>query len=295
MNKSLLNFWNKPYPALDGPKDNILLSIVFGAFVFLFLYVFQPFDLTEEGQDTFLITAGYGLITTTVMLINFLIFTNLVQRLIDAENWKLKHTFYASIWNLSTIAVGNYFYMILVTDKNNFFGELFKAVYYTLSIGVFPVFIILIYSEHRLLKNNQIKADESNTLIENRNEKLIIKPPHHTQISIKADVAADDFSLDVKKLIIVKADGNYSIFYLEEGNETKDYVKRISMKSVEGQLKNYSNTMRCHRSFIINIDKVKKVSGNARNMSLHFDNEELIIPISRAKEKEILSAIGHMG
>ena len=214
---------------------------------------------------------------------------------IPAENWKLKHTFYSSLWNISTIAVGNYFYMVFSSDLENNFAELFAVLYYTLSIGVFPVLIILIYSEHKMLISNQKKAAKTTSIIENRSLKSVTKAPVKDVIELKADISSDDFSLNSKELLFIKADGNYSTFIMENNTEKKEIIKRISLKSVEEQIKNHPKLIRCHRSYIIHIDKVKKVSGNARNISLHFDDNGLVVPVSRAKEKEILSAINHIG
>ena len=277
---------------MEEPKDNLWLALVFGGFVFLFLLVFKPFDFIKHQQDSILISAGFGLVTTVVVILNFLILHKVVNTLFSADDWKLKHTFYASIWNIATIAVGNYFYMVLTSDTDNNFSELLKAVYYTVSIGIFPVIIILIYSEHQLLKNNQTKASKTTSFIENKSLKPITKAPAKDIIELKADISSDNFTLDLKALLFIKADGNYSTFFMDRSSEKQKIIKRISLKSVDEQIKKHPKLIRCHRSYIIDIDKVKNVSGNARNISLHFD-EKLIVPISRTKEKEVLSAIRH--
>ena len=294
MLKSWLKIWNKPYPAMAEKKDNLLLSIAIGLFVFFFLMIFKPFKITEEGHDSVLMIAGFGLVTTSIMLINFYLLNKVVDIYIPAENWKLKHTFYSSLWNISTIAIGNYFYMVFTSDLENNFAELFAVLYYTLSIGVFPVLIILIYSEHKMLISNQKKAAKTTSIIENRSLKSLTKAPAKGVIELRADISSDDFILDSKALLFIKADGNYSTFVMENNREKKEIIKRISLKSVEEQIKNHSELIRCHRSYIIHIDRVKKVSGNARNINLHFDDSSLLVPVSRAKEKEVLASINHL-
>ena len=294
MLKSLFAFWNKPYPAMESKRDNLLLAIAFGLFVFLFLWVFKPFEIMQEGRDSILILLGFGLVTTTIVLFNFFVLNILVEKLFLREIWKLKHTFYASLWNLSSIAIGNYLYMVLTTDLENTFLELFKVLYYTLVIGIFPVLIVLVYSEHRLLKTNELKANKTTSIIKKRESKPMKIIPENNRIRIKTDVVSDDFLLDLKELLFVKAEGNYSTFFMEGCLEETGVIKRISLKSVEEQLNNHPKIMRCHRSYIININKIKNVSGNARNISLHFDIQNITVPVSRAKEREILSSIGHL-
>jgi hypothetical protein len=295
MFKSLIKFWNKPYPAMEEPKDNLWLAIIFGSFVFLFLLVFQPFDFIDHQKNTILVSAGFGVVTSIIVILNFSFLNNFVHKFVSSDDWKLKHTFYASIWNISTIAIGNYFYMVATSDIDNNFNEMFKALYYTVSIGIFPVIIILVYSEHQLLKKNQIKVAETVSIIENRPAIFKTKENNQKEILIKADIAADDFFLDIRNLAFIKAEGNYSTFFLENSDDNTGIIKRISLKSVEEQLKIFPNILRCHRSYIINIDKIKNVSGNARNISVSFEIHDVAIPISRTKEKEILASIRHLG
>ena len=224
---------------MEEKKDNLLLSIAIGLFIFFFLMIFKPFEITEEGHDSILIVAGFGLVTTTIMLINFYLLNKLVDIYIPAENWKLKHTFYSSLWNISTIAVGNYFYMMFTSDLENNFAELFTVLYYTLSIGVFPVLIILIYSEHKMMISNQKKAAKTTSIIKKRSMKPVTNAPAQDTIKLKADISSDDFTLDLKALLFIKADGNYSTFIMDRSSEKQEIIKRISLKSIEEQIKNH--------------------------------------------------------
>jgi hypothetical protein len=280
---------------MEEPKDNLWLALIFGSFVFLFLLVFEPFDFIDHQKNPTLISAGFGVVTSIIVILNFAILSSFVRKFVSSDDWKLKHTFYASIWNISTIAIGNYFYMVATSDIDNNFSEMFKALYYTVSIGIFPVIIILVYSEHQLLKKNQIIVAETVSIIENRTAVHKNEENNEKEILLKADIAADDFLLDIRSLAFIKAEGNYSTFFLENSDENTGIIKRISLKSVEEQLKTFPNIMRCHRSYIINIDKIKNVSGNARNFSVSYDIQDIAIPISRTKEKEILASIRHLG
>jgi len=51
------------------------------------------------------------------------------------------------------------------------------------------------------------------------------------------------------------------------------------------------NIVRCHRSYLVNINAIKSVSGNAQGLKLQLKNTEQIIPVSRkyiSKIKTIL-------
>ncbi len=145
-----------------------------------------------------------------------------------------------------------------------------------------------------MMISNQKKAAKTTSIIKKRSMKPVTNAPAQDTIKLKADISSDDFTLDLKALLFIKADGNYSTFIMDRSSEKQEIIKRISLKSIEEQIKNHPKLFRGHRSYIIHIDKVKKVSGNARNISLHFDDSDLLVPVSRAKEKEVLASLNHL-
>lgn len=64
---------------------------------------------------------------------------------------------------------------------------------------------------------------------------------------------------------------------------------RSSLSRLENQLEG-QNIVRCHRSFIVNLDKVEKVTGNAQGYKLHLETPELVVPVAR-KYSEIVEKL----
>ena len=64
-------------------------------------------------------------------------------------------------------------------------------------------------------------------------------------------------------------------------NTLKKVTYRVILSSFEVQLKEASNLVRCHRSYIVNLKKVKNISGNAQGLKLELINQSEIIPLSR--------------
>ena len=61
----------------------------------------------------------------------------------------------------------------------------------------------------------------------------------------------------------------------------KKVTYRIQLSEFETQLKEASSLVRCHRSYMVNLKKVKNVSGNAQGLKLELINQSEIIPVSR--------------
>jgi len=99
--------------------------------------------------------------------------------------------------------------------------------------------------------------DKINVLKENlkteKPKKLVI----HQKQSIRI--------INIDDLVCIKADGAYSILITEEGDKI---IISQSLKQLEEQLEGHNKFMRCHRSYIINIECVKEASKSKGKITL---------------------------
>lgn len=72
-----------------------------------------------------------------------------------------------------------------------------------------------------------------------------------------------------------------------EGNTITTKLLRSSLKKTEEDLKNHSQFCRCHRAYIVNLQKVESVTGNARGLKLTLKNCREEVPVSRSIHEEI--------
>ncbi|MGC4021225.1 MAG: LytTR family DNA-binding domain-containing protein [Cyclobacteriaceae bacterium] len=91
----------------------------------------------------------------------------------------------------------------------------------------------------------------------------------------------------------VEADDNYSTFYWRNKAAVEKKILRMNLKSAEGQLDN-NFTIRCHRSFIVNINMIETVTGNTNGYKLSIIGHDYSIPVSRSKGKEVIEKIGQI-
>ena len=60
------------------------------------------------------------------------------------------------------------------------------------------------------------------------------------------------------------------------------------MKKIEYDFLENKKIIRCHKSYFVNLSKVKTTSGNARALYLHINELDFQIPVSRNFSKEIV-------
>lgn len=96
-------------------------------------------------------------------------------------------------------------------------------------------------------------------------------------IFIKSD--KEFFKVELKEVLYLQADDNYVKFITKE----KTYIQAGSLQSWEAQLDD--KFIRVHKSYVVNLSKVDRVSGNR----IHISNQE--IPIGRAFRESLIKKI----
>lgn len=82
-------------------------------------------------------------------------------------------------------------------------------------------------------------------------------------------------------LYIQSADNYIFIYYLNNRNEPTKYMLRNSLKYIEENFSS-SNLIRCHRFYIVNLNKVKVLRKTKEGLILELDTEiDMSIPVSK--------------
>ena len=289
MLKAITSYLNKPFPSIESTRARIIMPISFGFFVFAFLYIFKPFGISASPSDALMITLGYGIITLIISLINNFAIRYLFTLLKLDNSFTLKHNLYISIWFLFTIGLSNWAYANFILKNDELSASLIVYIFYTVAVGIFPMTIGAYFTERKLFKLNNQTAEIINLEIDN--DIIEIKEINFEFISELTD---DRLIINSKDLICIKSDGNYCEFYFDQNKEIKRKILRYTMKMALEVVTNHPKIIRCHRSYFINVRKISKVIGTARNLSLQVDNLEFSIPISRSNEQLVTKAISHI-
>ena len=95
----------------------------------------------------------------------------------------------------------------------------------------------------------------------------------------------------IDNLAYVTSQGNYASFFLKNEGGFKEKIIRITLTKITTELKDYSNIIRCHKSYLVNINHVSDISGNARGYLLKLDFIPISIPVSRRFSKQSLQSL----
>lgn len=114
--------------------------------------------------------------------------------------------------------------------------------------------------------------------ITNQNKKLIKMPAY---------CGDDIFLIDLKKILYFVADNVYTKFYTLD----KEYYAYLMISEIEDKLPP-GRFYRIHRSHIINLDHIEKVSKKRGGYTVNLKDMDQYLPVSRSKVKPFLELIG---
>ncbi|MFT5574484.1 MAG: hypothetical protein ACI9FR_003431 [Cryomorphaceae bacterium] len=274
MIRAFLKQLNAPFPDHLGGLENLRYMIAVGTFVALFLYVLRPFGLHRETGNVALICVSYGLITVAFGMSFHLICRYVLRLRTHGASWTLWKWILQSICMVTWIAIGNFLYLFVVDETRFLNLDVFLGMLKTtMVVGFFPVVVSGLIVQLRAARIHQRDAADI-ALPEASLE------PNQTLVSFALS-SNDNLELEFGQIRYLEAMQNYvSIYFLRDG-ELRCELVRTTIAKVATQLHS-SSVVRCHRSFLVNIESVRKVSGNAQGLRLKLDRvSDFEVPVSR--------------
>lgn len=283
----LREFFRQPYNYYYVKEDLFKITLFVFAFFFLFTFLFEPFNINRDEHriSFFFICTIHGLISS----LSFWIFFYLMNIFENEENWTVGKEMLSYIFLFLFIGVFNFLIRPMIYDnpQNSSVYYFFEELLHIILVGILLVLTFIPVNFFVLYHQNSRKAEGLPPSFEHRSDSAAI-------ISIDTETLIDNFDLNMNSFLFAKADGNYIEFNLEKPDLTlKKEVKRISLKELEKQLSIYGWIFKTHRSYLVNLKKIKKVSGNAQGYSLKLGTSEISVPVSRGNLVKFNEAYGH--
>jgi hypothetical protein len=224
------------------------------------------------------------------------VITSLFKRKTLEDKWTIGWEILNIILVLLFIGLGNMIYGNLLGVMPFTFKNYLGALSIVLMIGIFPVTLHVITKHNKLLKLNLQKASQVNSSLQ---EPAMGSPGPATEtkedvfpgLTFIAENEKDKLNLHAAQLLFIESADNYSNIVYTENGATKKLLLRGSLKRIENQV-SHPSIKRCHRAYIVNLDNVEKIEGNAAGYRLYLTNCSEIIPVSRSYSNDVLQILG---
>ena len=106
------------------------------------------------------------------------------------------------------------------------------------------------------------------------------------KIFFQSTYLKDNLLIKINSLLFIRSANNYIEVFWKEKNAIKNQLIRTSMLKAEELMKNFEFVLKCHRSYIINVNHVEQIEGNSRGYKLFYNKINFSIPVSKTyKEK----------
>lgn len=190
---------------------------------------------------------------------------------------------------IGVVGLANYVVspFVVETSLGGYYLAWFEGI--TLLVAAIPVSFFILLKQNLLLKKFSRQArDIDHKLHEKKkeNKEEAMASPAVEKIKLTGDYQREEIQLFPDELYMITSAGNYiKVFHWQKGKLVYSII-RSTLKKTEETLLGHPNFFKCHRAFIINLDKVVQVEGTAQGYKIRIEGQEELIPVSRNLNSE---------
>jgi DNA-binding LytR/AlgR family response regulator len=265
--------FQKPIPSYLIEKGNIVRLVIFTSlFALVFINIYSPF-----GADKWFNLTRLEFLTYSSLVILTGVLVVVASRIVmyhTGKKYIIKIWHYLA-WIFAEIMLMSLFYALfekfVLKDIRDFTDLVKLSARNTALVLLLPYSVTWLYFSWRD-KKEQIERMAGIQSVSGNVRDMI---PFYDEKSVLK------FSIKKESLLYIESAENYvSICYLNKGKISK-YLLRDTLKKME---ENFSGTeiIRCHRSYMVNFEKVKVIKKDKDGLKLELDNPSVMdIPVSK--------------
>ncbi len=265
--------FQKPIPHYLNEKGNIVSLIIFTSlFALVFINIYSPF-----GADRWFNLTRLEFLTYSSLVILTGVLVVVISRIImyfTGRKYTIKIWQYLA-WIFAEIMLMSLFYALFgkfVLKDSRILADLVKlSARNTALVLLLPYSIMWLYFSWRDKKEQIERMTDIQSFSGNVRDMI----PFYDEKSVLR------FSVKKENLLFIESAENYvSICYLNKEKISK-YLLRETLKKIE---ENFAGTeiIRCHRSYIVNFEKVRVIRKDRDGLKLELDSPSVMdIPVSK--------------
>lgn len=280
----------KPLPFYENYKQKTAIPIILSLLVMIGIIILTPF----ENMDIFLKQVfdvfKYGFVIIFISLIFSLILPDVFPKLYNTEKWNVQKTLVLFFVTVLAIAINITVIAYFFDNPNSkhFSHFFFTILIRSITLGFFPIVLLIFYSERILYRKNHLRAIEiigdlkSYQQTEQKRSKNVIYT--------FAKNTKDEIKITDNELVYIKAEGNYCLLVFVKESRLLKHLVRSSLKEIEHLISKSDHFLRCHKSYIVNLNTIVNVTGNAKGYIFCLKGD-CKIPSSRNISKSLITKI----
>ncbi len=288
---NITKWLNQPFPFYENYKQKVFIPVLLSLLVMAGIIILTPYKNADIFFKQIIDVFKYGSIVIFISLIFSLALPEIAPKIFNSETWNIKKTLVLLLLSIVTIAISITVFVYFFDNPNHkhFYFYVVRIFVRSITLSFLPIIILVFYFERLLHRKNYLRAIE---IIDELKTNRHVKPNRHKKaIYTFAKNTKDEIKIPEHELFYVKAQGNYCLLiYKQQSNLMKQLI-RSSLKDIEEIISTSNHFLRCHKSYIVNLDKVSNITGNAKGYTFYLDETESTIPASRNLSKSLIKRI----
>ncbi|MBN2275799.1 MAG: LytTR family transcriptional regulator [Bacteroidales bacterium] len=287
--------WEKKIPYYLTERKNTVSFILFTAlFALVFINIYSPFGVDKRLDVSEL---HFFLYSSIVILIGMLVIViSRTLMYLFTRYRPMKYIVYAG-WIIGEILVLALVYCLIqwffLQSGDNFMLVFRKTVRTTAYIILLPYIISWLYLSFKDKYTTLEKIESKDTtqgITGNSQKKARMASSmfsfHDEKGSLKFSIKKDD-------LLYIEAADNYIVLHYLANQKPARYMIRNTLKRIEQDMPE-SGLVRCHRSYMVNIDNVKVIRKEKEGLIIGFESSSgMTVPISKTYFDIFIKRLSH--
>ena len=272
---------------MTSGKNTAWLVCGTALFALLVILIFKPFNSYAWADYHFWLFTGYALMVVLSGMGVIAISHTLMHFYTRKKDISLA---WYSVWliiELASMAVIFTCIAIVFGEQNNWqdFGDIYeKALIYASLILLIP------YSFFTLGFSLKDKSEQLRLMQQQAEEELHepILISEDDMINFRDEKGELKMSIRAKAIYYIESADNYVTIHYRSAGRMQRYILRQSLKNIEAEYAD-KDLLRCHRSYIVNFNKIHLLQKTDEGLVLDFDDEKIKpIPVSKTYSQRIL-------
>jgi len=274
----------KKIPKYLISRRNIITLVIFTAiFALVFINVYAPFGVNTWFSVTkieLFLYSSLVILTGMLVVVVSRVIMYLFCRISLINYWQ--YAVWVLIEILSMAFVYSIFVKFILVDSRDFIDIWSVSIKNTSLVLIIPYVLLWMYFSWRD-KNERLGQINEND-IPHTNTKVMI-PFYDEKGTMRISIKQDD-------LVYLSAADNYVTLHYIDGSKVSKMLIRNSMKFFANEFKDL-NIIRCHRSYMVNFNKVKMIRKERDGLHIDLDSDPGIsLPVSKKYSDEVMDAFG---
>jgi len=276
--------WEKEIPKYLTERRNVVGFILFTAvFALIFINIYEPFGSQKWGDVS---QVQFFFLSSMIILIGMLIvvFSRLLMYIITRQR-PIRYGAYAlwifgEIFSMALVfSIIQYYYLKSGDDFSVILGN---SVRNTALVILLPYIISWLYLSFKdkyrtveeLMSERSANELSGTSIGKSVHGNITLMPFRDEKGLLKFSIKKDD-------VLYLEAADNYVIIHYIDNEKIARFVLRNTLKNLESDLR-HSRLLRSHRSFMVNMDRVKMIKKEKDGLIVGFDAPvSTSIPISK--------------